>query len=115
MKTTSEVVQPLYKSKTPYHTPTTKHLPDYLRNNQTIHRKILNYHPHIIHWIQNTIRVPEGSTTRLCVNPQLNQTFCLLDFKFRFVLTSNKNIKKTNIALICLVGSDVLFFYMKYC
>jgi len=38
MGTTSGVVQPLYiKSKTPYHTPTTKHLPDYLRNNQTNH------------------------------------------------------------------------------
>jgi len=54
------IVQPLYiKSKTPYHTPTTKHLSDYLRNNQTNHRKILNNHPHTIHLVQNPIIVPK--------------------------------------------------------
>ena len=73
MGTTSGVVQPLYiKSKTLYHIPTTKCLPDYLRNNQTNYRKTLNYHPHTIHWVQNLIRVPEGSTMRLCVNPRPN-------------------------------------------
>jgi len=67
------VVQPLYiKSKTPYHTPTTKRLPDYLKNNQTNHKKTLNYHPHTIHWVQNPIRVLEGSTMGLCVNPRPN-------------------------------------------
>ena len=72
MGTTSGVVQPLYiKSKIPYHTLTTKHLPDY-RNNQTNYRKTLNYHPHTIHWVQNPIRVHEGSTMRLCVNPRPN-------------------------------------------
>jgi len=73
MGTTSGMVQPLYiKSKTPYHTPITKRLPDYLRNNQTNNRKTLNYHPHTIHWVQNPIRVPEGSTMKLCVNPRPN-------------------------------------------
>ena len=74
MGTTLGVVQPLYiNSKIPYHTPTMKHLPEYLRNNQTNYRKTLNYHPHTIHyWVQNPIRVPEGSTMRLCVNPRPN-------------------------------------------
>jgi len=73
MGITSGVVKPLYiKNTTPYHTPTKKHIPDYLRNNQTNHRRTLNNHPHTIYWVQNPIRVREGSTTGLCVNPRPN-------------------------------------------